>query len=300
MIEKVVTIENKKKFMIAYLKEDMKLSARKAKSLLKDGAVILNNKKAYGDSTVKDGDIVNILQKKDQRDNVIPQDMQLSILYEDEFLLAIDKPPFLSMYPTKDKSAKDTLANGIRHYFDLKKIGEPVRFYNRLDMNTSGIVLIPKDGYTHSLLYRLSSDTILKEYQAVVRGIPKNNLGLIEKPISNPKNETGKRYTDETGKKAITEYRIVETFSDYSLLDVVIKTGRTHQIRVHLTSIGHPIIGDCLYGEPTQFIKRQALHASMIEFAHPYKNERITVKSPLPKDIRLLIKLLKEESGIEV
>ena len=295
MNKKIVSVTNEKKMMIAYLKEDMKLSSRKAKGLLKNGMVKLNDKKAYGDSLVKYGDIIQILYADDQDDGLIPKKVNLLILYEDEFLMVVDKPPFISMHPTKDKNTDDTLANGIRYYFDRKEINEPVRFFNRLDMNTSGAVLIPKDGQTHSLLYRFSTNTMTKKYLAIVRGIPEISEGIIKKPISNVKNKAGERIIEETGKKAITEYRVVEAYTNSSLLDVTIKTGRTHQIRVHLSNIGHPILGDCLYGKKTQLINRQALHASKLEFLHPYKKEHIKICSPLPEDMKQVIKFLKKE-----
>ena len=295
MIKHTVKITNNKKLMIAYLKEDMNLSSKKAKNLLRDGAIFLNNKKAYGDSAVRNGDIVQIFQQKNQRDKIIPQEMPLTILYEDEYLLAIDKPHSMTMYPIKDKREKDTLANGIRYYFDLKEINEPVRFYNRLDMNTSGIILIPKDSQTHSLLYRLSSETMTKKYKAVVKGIPREVHGFITKPISEFADKVGKRAVSDGGREALTEYRISEVYPDSTLLDVFIKTGRTHQIRAHLSFIGHPIIGDSLYGEKSTLIGRQALHAQELEFLHPYANKRIKIISSLPKDIKELIESSKAE-----
>lgn len=294
MNNRLVSVRNNKKMMIAYLKEDMGLSSRRSKNLIKKGAVLLNGKKAYGDSIVKSGDFIQILFDDVQKDNLLPKDINLFILFEDDCLMVVDKPPFISMYPTKVRNADNTLANGIRYYFDKNGIDEPVRFYNRLDMNTSGAVLIPKDGQTHSLLQRFSTDTIIKKYRAVVKGIPKNSEGIINDPISNAKNKTGKRSIVTSGIKAITEYKIVEEYSNASLLDVVIKTGKTHQIRVHLSNIGHPIIGDSLYGEKTQLLNRQALHASTLKFLHPYSKKQIEINSHLPSDISKLIEVLKE------
>lgn len=298
MKKHTVIIKNNEKILIAYLKEDMNLSSRKAKNLLKDGLIKLNDKKAYGDSRIKSGDVLYIYEKEKHGDNIIPQEMVLSILYEDEFMMAVDKPPAISVHPT-GKNNKDTLANGIRYYFDMNNIYEPVRFYNRLDMNTSGIILIPKDGQTHSLLDRVSSTTMIKKYQAVVMGIPKDNKGYINKPISNDTDEKGRRFISDKGKHAITEYKLIEIYPNSTLLDVFIKTGRTHQIRIHMSSIGHPIIGDSLYGECTPLIGRQALHASVLEFLHPINNQYITINSPLPKDIKQLIQNLKGETKIE-
>lgn len=298
MKKHTVIIKNNEKILIAYLKEDMNLSSRKAKNLLKDGLIKLNDKKAYGDSRIKSGDVLYIYEKEKHGDNIIPQEMPLSVLYEDEFMMAVDKPPAISVHPT-GKNNKDTLANGIRYYFDMNNIYEPVRFYNRLDMNTSGIVLIPKDAQTHSLLDRVSSNTMIKKYLAVVMGIPKDKKGIIDKPLSDHGDDEGRRYISDEGKHAITEYEVVEAYANASLLNVCIKTGRTHQIRTHLSSIGHFIIGDSLYGSCTSLIGRQALHAFLLEFLHPVDNRYITINSPLPKDMGKLIQILKGESKIE-
>ncbi|MCK9216850.1 MAG: RluA family pseudouridine synthase [Firmicutes bacterium] len=281
------------KTMIAFLKENMNFSGRKTKRLLKDGLVLLNNKKAYGDSKIKDGDIICFLKQKAKSDYIFPQKMPLSILFEDEYLLIIDKAPFISMLPSKVYGC--SLANGIRYYFDQNNIKEPVRFYNRLDMNTSGIVMIPKDGQTHSLLERYSSKTIIKKYQVVVSGIPRVKNGIINKPISVDADERGERYITNKGKDAITKYTLIEAFPNSSLLDIQIETGRTHQIRIHMNSIGHSVIGDILYGVKTQLIKRQALHAYRLVFLHPIKKQSLTIESPLPEDMKELISALKKK-----
>lgn len=298
MKKHIVVIKNNEKILIAYLKENMNLSSRKAKNLLKNGLIKLNDKKAYGDSKVKDGDVLYINEKEKHGDNIIPQEMPLSILYEDEFMMAVDKPPAISVHPT-GKNNRDTLANGIRYYFDMKNIHEPVRFYNRLDMNTSGVVLIPKDAQTHSLLDRVSSNTMMKKYLAVVMRVPKEKKGIIDKPLSVHADNEGRRCISDEGRYAITEYEVVETYPNASLLSVYIKTGRTHQIRIHLSSMGHPIIGDSLYGVYTSLIGRQALHASLLEFLHPVNNQHIIINSSLPKDMEKLIQILKGETKIE-
>ncbi len=291
MNEFIVNLKENKKILIAYLKENLDFSGRKVKSMLKSDALTINGKKAYGDSVVRNGDVIKIIEPDKRKDRINPRKMALSILYEDEFLMVVDKPPFIAMHNRKNE--RDTLANGIRYYFDEKNIDEPVRFYNRLDMNTSGIILIPKDSQTHSLLARRTTADMVKGYSAIVQGIPKDNKGFINKPISSKADEKGRRVTSANGKEAYTEYSVVEVYESSSLLNITIRTGRTHQIRVHLSSIGHPIIGDGLYGEETPLISRQALHASSLKFLHPILNEPMSICSLLPKDIRHLIKKLK-------
>lgn len=291
MQKNIIVYKSYNKTMIAFLKENMNYSSRKAKSLLRNGLVVLNDKKAYGDSKVKKGDVICFLEEDKKIDNIIPVNLPLSILYEDEFLMAIDKPAFLSVYSAKNDIV--TLANGIRYYFDNNDINEPVRFYNRLDRDTSGIVLVPKDGQTHSLLMRISSSDIAKIYKAIVMGVPMTKESCIIKPISQKANKAGKRTIIGGGKKAITRYKVIEAYKKFSLLELTIITGRTHQIRVHMANIGHPIVGDSLYGEPSTLINRQALHATSLDFFHPIKNHRINIVSPLPKDFHRLLKDLK-------
>lgn len=294
MKKHIVKLGMIKKSLLAYLKEDMNLSSRKAKSLLERG-IQINSKKAYGDSKLTDGDFLILEEANCHRDNTIPQKMNLSFLYEDDYILAVDKPPYMVVHPTKTH-LEGTLANGIRYYFDEKNIKEPVRFFNRIDMNTSGIVIIPKSSQAHSLLDRYSADSMEKKYTAVVSGILKNRTGRIELPVSNQSDTEGKRFISPDGNFAITEYEVLAEYAGVaSLLSVSIKTGRTHQIRVHLSNLGHPILGDSLYGGDDTIIKRQALHASEIEFSHPIDKSHVTIKSGLPKDLASLIKSLKNE-----
>lgn len=288
----IVKLGMSKKTLIAYLKEDMYLSSRRAKALMGKG-IQINGKKAYGDSRLKDGDLLIIEEEDLQKDNIVPQKMKISILYEDDDILAVDKPPYMVVHPTKNHKG-ETLANGLRYYFDENNINEPVRFFNRIDMNTSGIVIIPKSSQIHSLMDRYSADSLEKKYLAVVSGIPKNKKGRIESFVSDHPDEVGKRYVSDEGKFAVTEYEVLEAYTSASLLAISIKTGRTHQIRVHLSGLGHPILGDILYGGDDDRIKRQALHASELSFTHPVKNERMVIKSQLPSDILLLLKGLKE------
>lgn len=292
----IVKLDINKKILLAYLKEDMNLSSRKAKNLLEKG-IRINGKKAYGDSILKDGDLL-FIEQDIRIDNIIPQKMELIILYEDDYILAVDKPPFMVVHPTKTHM-EGTLANGVRHYFNENNIQEPVRFFNRIDMNTSGIVIIPKSSQAHSLMDRYSADTMEKKYIAVVSGILKDKKGRIELPVSNQSDSEGKRYVCDEGSFAVTEYKVLEEYENASLLSVIIKTGRTHQIRVHMSSMGHPLLGDILYGGYDAKIKRQALHASELDFIHPVNGEHIAIKSHLPSDILKLLENLKETHLIE-
>ncbi|SHI60615.1 RluA family pseudouridine synthase [Lutispora thermophila] len=289
----VVKLKANRKTLSAYLKEDMNLSSRKAKKLLKDG-IAVNNKKAYGDMKLKDGDILYIEEDK-SRDNILPEKMEISVLYEDEHILAVNKPPYMVIHPTKTHM-EGTLANGIRFYFDERGIEEPVRFFNRIDMNTSGIVLIAKSSQAHSLLDRYSAKTMEKKYIAIVSGHIEKKEGRISLPISNEADQEGRRNISDQGSLAITDYKVLEEFESSSLISVSIITGKTHQIRVHFSSIGNPLLGDRLYGGENDMIDRQALHASELNFLHPIYKKPISIKADLPNDMLLLLKMLKGEA----
>lgn len=289
----VVKLQASRKTLLAYLKEDMELSSRKAKKLL-DNGIKINDKKAYGDTKLRDGDIL-LIEEDMVRDSVVPEMMELTIIYEDDNILAVNKPPYLLVHPTSNH-ANGTLANGIRYYFDIKGITEPVRFFNRIDMDTSGIVIVAKNSQVHSLLDRYSSKNMVKKYLAVVSGIPSEKSGKIKLPISNKSDSEGRRFISDEGKLAITEYQVLEEYKDASLVSIIIRTGKTHQIRVHFSSMGHPLLGDKLYGGPDDYIKRQALHASKLDFLHPISKKHISIKAPLPSDMLMLIQKLRGEA----
>jgi len=289
----IVKLSENKKTLLAYLKEDMYLSSRKAKKLLSMG-IKVNDRKAYGDTKLKDGDIL-VWEEDISGDYIEPQAMELSIIYEDEYILAVNKPPNLLIHPTKNNLV-GTLANGIRYYFDTKGITEPVRFLNRIDMNTSGIVVVAKSSQAHSLLNRYSAKSMEKKYLAVVSGILAVKCGSIKLPISDDWDDEGRRYISYNGKPAVTEYEVSEEYEEASLVSIIIRTGKTHQIRVHFSSMGHPLLGDKLYGGPDDNIKRQALHAWQLDFLHPISRNSISLKAELPSDMLILLKKLRGEA----
>lgn len=293
MKKRIVKLKANNKTVLAYLKEDMDLSSRKARKLL-DKGITVNGKRAYGDMKLKDGDIL-LIEEETARDNILPEKMEISVLYEDDHILAVNKPPYMIIHPTKTH-LKGTLANGIRYYFDEIGIEEPVRFFNRIDMNTSGIVLIAKSSQSHSLLDRYSANTMEKKYIAIVSGLLSKKAGRISLPISNMPDSEGKRYISDQGSLAITDYKVLEEFGTSSLVSVTIVTGKTHQIRVHFSSIGNPLLGDKLYGGGDDMINRQALHASELNFIHPIDKKPISIKAGLPSDMLLLIERLKGEA----
>lgn len=278
----------------AYMEEILGYSGRQVKKLFKEKKIKLNGKIGYWDSKVKAGDMISIDLSESIKADILPQNIPLNILYEDEHILAVNKPSNMLVHPTENHK-QDTLANGLRYYFDYKDEQIAIRFLNRIDMNTSGIVLIPKSSQCHSALMALMGENkIAKIYHAVVEGTVEPAEGIINMPIGTGGTDGIRRVVVETGQPSITCYKTIRVLKQASYLELRLLTGRTHQIRVHLSHVGNPIIGDTLYGQSSSLIDRQALHAYQIELLHPFTNEKLKLCAELPQDMKALIEKLHE------
>lgn len=224
--------------------------------------------------------------------NVIPAAAPLAIAYEDDFLLIADKPAGQLVHPTT-RQHSETLANAVLYH--LRQQGLPAIFHpvHRLDKNTSGLVLIAKQPNIQNLLSQQNHRQLQRVYAAVVHGVPQPATGSIDLPIKRTPDSIIKRQTSPDGQAALTYYSTIAEFNAAALLKVTLATGRTHQIRVHCAAIGHPLIGDDLYGQPSPLLSRQALHACSIEFSHPITKKTIAVSATLPDDLRALLAALK-------
>ena len=247
-----------------YLREVQNYSGRS----LRNVEVFLNGKQVSTTKKLPSGGILRVVEKKKGTD-IKPINLNIDIVYEDEDILVVNKAPFLLTHPTQ-KKADFTLANGVVYYF-LEKYGEErvPRFYNRLDMNTSGLIIITKNSFSQAFLQNFSS--FEKKYMAIVEGIIEEKEEItIEKPIYKD-GENIQRVIDERGQYAKTVAKVIKRFHEknVTLVECELFTGRTHQIRVHLKSIGYPIVGDELYGhgiDEKKGIKRQFLHAYRVKF----------------------------------
>ncbi|KPU27795.1 pseudouridylate synthase [Caloranaerobacter sp. TR13] len=273
------------------LKEKYNISDRFLKKLERTKSVFLNGSRIKTNKITKKGDKITIVMD-DETDENIPQQIPIEVIYEDFDLLILNKPPKIVVHPTKSHP-DNTIANGVAYYFKQKKIKKKVRFVNRLDMDTSGILVIAKNPFAHQqLAQQFEYNIVEKRYLAIVEGIVKDDEGTIKNAIGRYDDISIKRTVLENGKIAITNYKVLERYKNATLLEIHIETGRTHQIRVHLSHIGHPIIGDSLYNKPSQLIDRQALHSYSLKFITPRKKERKLVFAQLPEDMKLLIEKL--------
>ncbi|HUV84183.1 MAG TPA: RNA pseudouridine synthase, partial [Methanosarcinales archaeon] len=209
--------------------------------------------------------------------------------------LAVNKPAGILVHPTTNFPA-NTLANGIKFYFLSKDLDIPIRFINRIDRDTSGLVIVAKSGEAHSALAKqFELDSCEKFYLAVAEGFFEAANGTIDKPIGIDDENAIRRAISKDGQKSITMYEVQEQYKIAALIKLKLITGRTHQIRVHLSSIGHPLLGDELYGGSMQYMQRQALHAYKMTFVHPYGKGVIKLQAKLPQDMEQLLALLRNK-----
>ncbi|SFC30523.1 RluA family pseudouridine synthase [Clostridium uliginosum] len=294
--EQVKDVEDKIKIR-EYLKAKLELSTRLIRSASKDQRIFVNNQVVRMNYMVKTGDVIKIDLDKDEGQDIIPEKMDLDIVYEDEDILVINKKPFMIVHPTKNHRS-GTLANGILNYFQETNQKCIVRLVSRLDMNTSGLIIIAKNQFSHGTLSKDMKEKLQKRYLAVVHGNLKEKEGTIDLPIYKPEGlEYGNvRVVDERGQRSITHYKVIKSFEHGDLVECLLETGRTHQIRVHLSHLGYPIYGDTLYGhgeEEEDLIKRQALHAYGLDFNSPRCGEMLSLRADLPEDIKELLEKIK-------
>ena len=286
MIEKEQANQTIREFLQNY-----HLSRKKIHELYMDKKVTLNGEGTNFNEQLQVGDQLSIPVFEAEEIDFHPQKMKLDIVYEDDHLLIINKPAGLMVHPDQ-KNGRNTLVNGVAHYYQEKGISHRVRYIHRLDTDTSGGIIFAKHYLAHSLMdYWLSEKKIRRWYLALVMGRLKTKKGKIDAPIGKDRHHSARRRVAKNGDQAITFYQLKKQFKNYALVELELKTGRTHQIRVHMSHLGHPLLGDVLYGGVAKVgpLKRQALHSSRIEMTHPITKEPLEITVPLPTDMQKLI-----------
>jgi len=295
----IVDEDTTKKRIDAYLSENEEYSRMAIQRLINDGKIIVNGKKIKASYKVQNGDKIKIEEEKPKEIELKAQNIPLEVLYEDNDIIVVNKPKGMVVHPANG-NPDGTLVNAIMAICkdSLSGIGGEIRpgIVHRLDKNTSGAIIIAKNDKAHiALSNQLKNHEIKKTYFALVRGIVKESNATINMPIARSKNDRKKMAVDKNGKEAITHFKVLKRFDKCTLLEVNIETGRTHQIRVHLSHIGYPIIGDDVYsnGKNRWNVKGQCLHAKSLDFKHPITGKQIHIEAPLPKYFTDILKELE-------
>ena len=286
MLLKYVIRDTKYQNINQILNQEFKISSRLFSKLISNQHVFLNGVIVDTRNTVNINDVISVnLDFEETSENIVSTKMKLDIIYEDDSLLILNKPAGIAVHPSVSHY-KDSLSNGVKFYFDTINLKRKIRPVNRLDLNTSGLIIFAKNEYIQECLIRqMSTNIFKKEYLAIATGVLNNKSGIIDLPIARKENSIIERCIADDGQKAITEYTVLEDYSDFCLVNCVLQTGRTHQIRVHFSAIGHPLLGDSLYGSPSDLISRQALHSYKVSFVHPISKKQITLSCDLPLDM---------------
>jgi 23S rRNA pseudouridine1911/1915/1917 synthase len=274
------------------------VSRSQIQNLIKEGQVMVNGKIAKASYRIEGGETILVrLPKIEEETEPQPESIPLEILYEDDQVVVINKPAGMVVHPAFGHDS-GTLVNAvlarwpeIANFTEVSRAG----IVHRLDKETSGVIVVAKTaGALASLRKQFKDREVHKRYQALVEGTPNTMDGMINAPIGRDPNQRKRMAVSREGREAVTEFHVVETYLDHSLLDVLPQTGRTHQIRVHLAFIGNPVVGDTVYGHRKQKIKmkRHFLHAAAITFKLPGKDENITVEAPLPVGLQDILRKL--------
>ena len=278
MILKYKIIENNRTIN-QILKNKLHISSRLLYKLINKKVIYLNDKVCDTRNLVNTGDIITIdLSYIEDNSNIVPTKMDLNIIYEDAAMLVLNKPSGISTH-TSMFHFEDSISNSVKYYFDSIDLHKKIRPVNRLDLHTSGLIIFAKNEYIQEcLIKQMENNSFKKEYHAIINGHLENKKGTIDKPIARKQNSIIERCIDKNGKRAITHYEIIKKFNNCSLVKCTLETGRTHQIRVHFASINHPLLGDSLYGEKSDWIDGQALMCTKLSFIHPISNKKIEFK----------------------
>lgn len=275
------------------LKQHFKISTNLIKDLkkYKEGIQVNGEHKRVVDLAAK-GDILKITIRDTVSENIVPTDIPLDIVYEDEDVLVINKLPNMPTHPSMG-NYENSLANGVMYYYKSKGEERVFRAVNRLDKDTSGLMAVAKNSYIHARLgEEIQKKELKRKYMCIVCGDVERD-GTVDAPIRRADGSVINRIVAPDGQRAVTHYRVVKRYGEYTLLEMELETGRTHQIRVHMAYIGHPLVGDWLYGtEDHNIAKRQMLHSCYLCFTHPITGQIMEFKDEMAEDMRAFIEKL--------
>lgn len=280
-----------------YVSDNSEISRNYAAKLAEDGAVTVNGNAVGKKTKLKIGDVIEINIPEPEELEAKPQNIPLDIVYEDDSVIVVNKPQGMVVHPAPG-NPDGTLVNGLLYHCKLSNINGVVRpgIVHRIDKDTSGLLIVAKTNEAHeSLAAQLKERKAMRKYYCIVNGNIKEDSGTIDKPIGRHPTDRKKMAIIDGGREAITHFNVIERFGQYTLAECILETGRTHQIRVHMASIGHSIVGDPVYGVKKERFKTngQLLHAKTIGFVHPVTKELMQFDSELPEYFTTILNKLK-------
>jgi len=281
-----------------FIKNNTEYSRSKIQEYIKDGLITVNGKQEKESYKVKENDVIEIDEIEEEITDIIPEKMDLDIVYEDEYLLVINKKSGVVVHPAVG-NLNGTLVNGLLYHFNTLSNKNTIRpgIVHRLDKDTSGVMVVAKDDKTHELLSdMIKHKKVERKYMALVHGILKHDNGTIDAPIGRDINNRQKYVvTDVNSKESITHFNVIERLNKATLISCKLDTGRTHQIRVHLNYIGHPVVNDPVYGSRKIYDKDfgQMLHSKSIRFIHPITKKEIYYEVDAPKEFYDILEQFK-------
>lgn len=285
--------------LISDLEKDISRTA--IKRMIEEGSILVNEKQVKTSYKVASGDTITINEEKPKEADLLPQDIPLDIIYEDEDILIINKEKGMVVHPGNG-NPDGTLVNAVMAKCEgsLSGIGGKIRpgVVHRIDKDTSGLVIIAKNDKAHiNISEQIKNREVKKVYVALVRGVISENEAVINMPIGRSTKDRKKMAVSRNGKEAITEFKVLKRYKDFTYIKLNIKTGRTHQIRVHMSEIGHPVVGDEVYsnGKNPFNVKGQMLHAKELEFLHPTTNKKVKFEAPLPEYFEGILETLDND-----
>ncbi|MCI8301090.1 MAG: RluA family pseudouridine synthase [Lachnospiraceae bacterium] len=267
--------------------------------LIKDGQILVNDIPRKANYRVEEGDTISVTIPEPQNIEILPENISLDILYEDNDLLIVNKPKGMVVHPSAGHTS-GTLVNAVMYHCkeSLSGINGKIRpgIVHRIDMDTTGALIVCKNDTAHlKIAEQIKVHSVTRRYLGIVKGILSQDSGTISGPIGrHPADRKKMAINERNGKPAITHYKVLQRFSRHTFMQFELETGRTHQIRVHMASVGHPLLGDCIYGNDKNpwKLQGQTLHASVIGFIHPSTGEYLELTAPLPEYFQVLLKNL--------
>lgn len=273
------------------IKEFLKLNhigRGKVESIRVNKSSFINDQYCNLETKLKENDKLSFLI--DEEIDFICDDKDIEVVYEDEYLLIVNKPANIIIHPD-DKSKGGTLVNLVANYYKKNNISRKVRFLHRIDKETTGLVMFAKDFLSEAILLQdIEKHIVQRKYLAFIEGKFSKKQGTIKANIKEDRHINGKMCVYKDGKEAITNYKVIKEYGEYSLVEFVLQTGRTHQIRVHASYLNNPLLGDVLYGGNCLYINRVALHSYEVTFTHPISKQLLTITKELPIDMEQLKK----------